>query len=119
MTLAFALLSIALAAFGAALWVHGRSRRRARAIGALLDAADALESRLRDARAQIGAVADPAHDPVREAIQEMLRQRLWLQRHGGEASLAQLARVRGSIDAARDRIDQQLLLIERARAAAR
>ncbi|GAB3383031.1 hypothetical protein [Lysobacter fragariae] len=91
--------------------------RRARAMRELLDAADALEARLRKARAEIEAVAgDHGPDPVGDAMREMLRQRLWLRDHGRDASLAQLAGVRASIDAARARIDAQLIQIERARA---
>ena len=94
-------------------------RRRARAMRELLDAADALEARLRTARAEIAAVAgDQGPDPVGDAMREMLRQRLWLRDHGREASLAQLTEVRTSIDAARGRIDAQLAKIARARAQA-
>lgn len=92
-------------------------RRRARAVKELLDAADALEARLRTARAEIAAVAgEQGPDPVGEAMREMLRQRLWLRDHGREASVAQLAEVRASIDAARGRIEAQLAKIARARA---
>ncbi|WP_460713861.1 hypothetical protein [Lysobacter terrae] len=92
-------------------------RRRARAVRELLDAADALEARLRTARAEIAAVAgEQGPDPVGEAMREMLRQRIWLRDYGREASLAQLAEVRSSIDAARGRIDAQLTRIARARA---
>ena len=92
-------------------------RRRARAVRELLDAADALEARLRTARAEIAAVAgDQGPDPVGDALREMLRQRLWLRDHSREASLAQLAEVRASIDAARARIDAQLAKIAQARA---
>jgi hypothetical protein len=92
-------------------------QRRARAVRELLDAADALESRLRMARAEIAAVAgEQGPDPVGDAMREMLRQRLWLRDHGRDASLTQLAEVRTSIDAARDRIDTQLAKIARARA---
>ena len=77
---------------------------------------DALEDRLRTARSEIEAIAGDEDNPVREAMQEMLRQRLWLQRHGDTASLQQLDTVRTSIDAARDSIEMQLLQIERARA---
>lgn len=95
---------------------HRRSAsRRQRAVSGVLDAADALEERLRTARAEIEAVAGDAKNPVRDAMQEMLRQRLWLQQHGGEATVQQLDSVRESIDDARERIDQQLLQIERAR----
>jgi len=93
-----------------------RAGRRQRALSQVLDAADALEERLRTARSEIEAVAGSDGNPVREAMQEMLRQRLWLQQHGQDASLEQLGQVRDSIDAGRVKIDQQLLKIERARA---
>ena len=100
-----------------ALFRQHAPRRRARAVRDLLDAADALESRLRTARAEIEAVAgEQGPDPVGEAMREMLRQRIWLRDHGREASLEQLAEVRSSIDAARSRIDTQLTRIARARA---
>src|SRR3546814_18206438 len=82
----------------------------------LLDAADGLEARLRDARAEIEAIAGSNDNPVREAMQEMLRQRLWLQQHGDGASLEQLRAVRASIEDARRRIDRHLVPVERARA---
>jgi hypothetical protein len=91
-------------------------KRRQRAMGRLLDAADALEERLRTARAEIEAITGSEDNPVREPLQEMLRQRLWLREYGDTASLQQLDAVRASIDAARLKIDQQLLQIERARA---
>lgn len=93
-----------------------RPLRRQRAVREVLDAADALEARLRAARAEIEAVAgDEGRDPVGEAMREMLRQRLWLRDHGRRASLSQLGEVRASIDAARGRIEQQLTQIEQAR----
>ena len=116
--LALSVLVVALAAALAAWW-RQRSGRRNRSMARLLDAADALEDRLRTARSEIEAIAGDEHNPVREAMQEMLRQRLWLQQHGQTASLDQLDSVRSSIDAARDRIDVQLLQIQRARGAAR
>ena len=82
-------------------WVVSRRRaeaRRQQAVSGVLDAADALEARLRTARAEIEAVAGDDENPVRDAMQEMLRQRLWLQQHGGQASLQQLDTVRESID---------------------
>ena len=91
--------------------------RHQRAVSEVLDAADALEARLRAARAEIEAVAgDDQPDPVGAAMREMLRQRLWLQEHGVNASVSELRSVRDSIDAARQRIDHQLARIERARA---
>ncbi|BAV98766.1 conserved hypothetical protein [Lysobacter enzymogenes] len=93
-----------------------RPLRRQRAVREVLDAADALEARLRTARAEIEAVAgDEGRDPVGDAMREMLRQRLWLRDHGRQASLNQLGEVRASIDAARGRIEQQLVQIEQAR----
>lgn len=101
----------------AVLFRQNAPRRRARAVRELLDAADALEARLRTARAEIEAVSgEQGTDPVGEAMREMLRQRLWLRDHGREASLEQLAEVRTSIDAARGRIETQLAKIAQARA---
>ncbi len=82
----------------------------------LLDSADALEARLRAARAEITAIAgelDP--DPVADAMREMLRQRLWLREQGPQAKLAELHRVRATIDQARDRIEGQLDRVNEAR----
>lgn len=100
--------------------VRKRARRLSphqRALRDVLDAADALEDRLRTARAEIEAVAGESNDdPVGEALREMLRQRLWLRDYGANASPHQLAGVREAIDAARSRIDHQLARIEEARA---
>jgi hypothetical protein len=113
--IALSVLVVAVAA-GLAAWLRRRGGQRNRAMAQLLDAADALEDRLRTARSEIEAIAGDDHNPVREAMQEMLRQRLWLQQHGQSASLEQLHSVRASIEAARSSIDAQLLQIERARA---
>ncbi|GAB6197310.1 hypothetical protein [Lysobacter xanthus] len=87
-----------------------------RAVLDVLDAADALEDRLRIARAEIEAVAgDHGPNPVGDAMREMLRQRLWLRDHGRSATPQQLAEVRDAIHAARERIDDQLVRIEEAR----
>ena len=113
-------LLILLAAVLVALFIFLARRRagrgRQREVAALLDSADALEARLRIARAEIEAVAGDEDNPVQEALREMLRQRLWLQQHGQAASLEELRTVRASIDAARGRIETQLDRIERARA---
>jgi hypothetical protein len=96
-----------------------RPSRHQRAVRDVLDAADALEDRLRTARDEIQAVAgERDQDPVRDAMREMLRQRLWLRDHGRNATVAELTEVRASIDAARDRIDDQLVRIAQARAPA-
>jgi len=112
-----ALLVVLVATAVAVLLARRLGGRHQRAMGDVLDAADALEARLRVARAEIEAVAgDDQADPVGAALKEMLRQRLWLQEHGAGASVAELQSVRDSIDAARQRIEHQLVRIERARA---
>lgn len=84
-------------ATAAAWWWHQAFQRRQQAMREVLDAADALERRLRAARAQAGAQAGAEHDPVREPLQEMLRHRLWLQQHGRSARLQQLQQVRDAM----------------------
>lgn len=109
---------IAVAALVLAWRVRGRGASRQRALTRLLDAADALEARLRTAKAEIEAITGDEDDTVRAALQEMLRQRLWLQQHGATASTRTLDEIRVSIEQARVRIDQQLTLVERARISA-
>lgn len=116
MSIPAALLLVVAAAAILALLLRQRGGRRQQAMARLLDAADALEERLRTARAEIEAIAGSDDNSIRQALQEMLRQRLWLQQYGATASLEQLDAVRDSIDAARQQIDLQLLQIERARA---
>ena len=93
-----------------------RETPRQRAMIRLLDAADALEARLRTAKAEIEAITGDEDETIRTALQEMLRQRLWLQQHGDTASVQTLDGIRVSIEQARRRIDQQLVLVERASA---
>lgn len=117
MNVVYLSVAVVLACLSITWGVRRRDARRARAVRELLDAADALEARLRTARGEIEAIAGDGGDgPIREALKEMLRQRLWLREHGGRASLGDLARVRESIDAARARIDQQLARLDHARA---
>ena len=103
-------------------WLAFRRHRRTRhqrEMLHLLDAADALEAKLRTARSEITAVAgDQNGDPVQDAMREMLRQRLWLREHGGDASIGELRQVRGSIEEARRRIDHQLERVREARVSA-
>jgi len=109
------LLLALLALGGIVLVLHLRARRRRRALAGVLDAADAFESRLRLARAQLGTLAG---DPVRDALQEMLRQRLWLQQHGARAGIDALDAMRDSIAHAQARVDRQLAEVAMARAGA-
>lgn len=99
----------------AAIWRLYRRDPRERAMSEVLDAADALESRLRTARSEIEAITGGEDDTVRTALQEMLRQRLWLQQHGQTAPIGKLREMRSSLDQARARIDQQLALVAQAR----
>ena len=118
MKLLLPLLLVALAA--TVLWLGWRVRQRAgsrqRAIRDLLDAADALEARLRTARDEIEAIAGNHENPVRGAMQDLLRQRLWLQENAQTAELAQLEAVRRSLDSARATLEQQLQRVSQARA---
>lgn len=113
------LLIVAVVAAALAFLVYRRSRRLSphqQAVRDVLDAADALEERLRTARAELEAVAgEGATGAIADALKEMLRQRLWLRDHGAGATAQQLLDVRAAIDAARAKIDRQLDLIERAR----
>ncbi|MEO5963594.1 MAG: hypothetical protein ABIO75_08170 [Thermomonas sp.] len=95
--------------------LRSTNRSRYRAIRELLDAADALETRLRDAREEIEAIAGDQTDPVRSAMQEILRQRLWLQEHANDASLEHLQAVRDSLEAARVKLEGQLRRVDAAR----
>ena len=106
---------VAIVALGLAWRISRRETPRQRAMVRLLDAADALEARLRTAKAEIEAITGDEDETVRTALQEMLRQRLWLQQHGQTASVQTLDGIRVSIEQARVRIDQQLVLVERAR----
>ncbi len=108
-------LAVVVVALAAGVWVLMRGARHRRSLTQLLDAADVFESRLRAARSQIEALTGEEDASVRTALQEMLRQRLWLRQHGADASSRQLDELRASMEAARQRIDQQLVLIERAR----
>lgn len=111
------LLAVIVAAIAWRAWrIRGRSRGRQRAIRGVLDAADVLEARLRAARDELEAVAGDQQNPVRGAMQEILRQRLWLQENAATAELAKLDAVRESLDAARASLDQQLHRVSQARA---
>ena len=118
MKIASLLILAVLAAGG--LWLALRQRRdslhRQRVISQLLDAADALEARLRAVRSEIEAIAGDHVNPVRAAMQDLLQQRLWLQDNAQQASLAQLEEVRQTMDNARASLELQLQRVERARA---
>src|SRR5690606_17548563 len=69
----FVVLILAVLVLVSVAWYRLRGRRQ-REMHLLLDSADALEARLRTARAEIEAVAGEAEaDPIHEAMREMLR----------------------------------------------
>lgn len=115
MKLALFFLLVAAVAVVAAVLGRRKSGARQRAVGRLLDAADRLETRLRAARSELEAVTGD-DSATRDALQEMLRQRLWLQQHGAAASLEQIDEVRRSMEDAGARLEQQLSRIRDARA---
>lgn len=115
----FALPVLLAATLATVLWLAWRARQRGqvrqRAIRGVLDAADALEARLRVARDELEAVAGDHQNPVRGAMQEILRQRLWLQENAASADLAQLDAVRRTLESALASLEQQLRRVSQAR----
>lgn len=89
-----------------------RAKRRAagrrQAFADVLDAADALEAQLRTARARLQPGATDASDAIHAALQDMLRQRLWLQQHGAAASTHTLRQVHTAIVQAGREVDAPL-----------
>lgn len=90
-----------------AAWLAWRESARRRALHALMDAADALEGRLREARSRLGQRPGQP-DPVQAALGELLQHRLWLRDHGAGASLRRLADVRAGIEGATRDLEAQL-----------
>jgi uncharacterized coiled-coil protein SlyX len=98
------------------LWRRERGwRQRERAIRALLDGADALETQLQDCRQrmqrlrgmltilpeEMSADADTALSAdakVQAALRDLLAHRLWIKQHAVDASLQQLAAARSALD---------------------
>ena len=113
------LLIVAVVAAALAIAIYRRSRRvspHQQAVRDVLDAADALEDRLRTARAELEAIAgEGGTGAIADALKEMLRQRLWIRDYSAGATPQQLLDVRAALDAARTKIDDQLAMIERAR----
>lgn len=104
-------LAAALATVLVAAWLRWREAARRRALHGLMDAADALEGRLREARAHLGTRPGAA-DPVQAAMSDLLQHRLWLRDHGAAASLRRLASVRAGIEDATRDLEAQLRRVE-------
>lgn len=125
-----ALVLLALTA-AAALWLRQRALRRQRALGRLLDGADAMENLLHRTRErmdamrnvvdrvpdEVGAVARASLDSeqrIQDALRDVLEHRLWIQRHGPHASPRELDAACAAMDRARERITAELDRLERA-----
>lgn len=109
-----------------------RLRRRERAIGAFLDAADALERDLHECRDRLrqmqtwlqtlphadtteaSASLDIEH-LTQNALRQLLQDRLWLKNHATTAPLAELEAARQKLDRARANLAEQMRRLESAR----
>jgi uncharacterized protein YukE len=108
------------------LWLHDRGNRgRENAIRALLDGADALESRLQECRErmqhlrdmlvvlpeELSAGADnalQADTKVQAALKDLLAHRLWIQQHAVTASPRELAQAQKALNQSGATLQAQL-----------
>lgn len=108
------------------LWLRERGvRGRENAIRALLDGADALESRLQECRErmlhlrdmlivlpdEMSARADSAlqaDTKVQAALRDLLAHRLWIQQHAGSASLRELGQAQQALEQSGATLQAQL-----------
>ncbi len=108
------------------LWLRDRGERgRHNAIRALLDGADALESRLQECRErmqhlrdmlvvlpeEMSARADSAlraDAKVQAALKDLLAHRLWIQQHAATASPRELAQAQQALDQSGTTLQAQL-----------
>src|SRR5215469_6699227 len=109
-----------------ALWLRDRGlRRHQTAIRALLDGADALETRLQECRERMQHLRDmltvlpeemsaranaalSADAKVQAALKDLLAHRLWIQQHAGNASLRELADAQRALDQSGATLQAQL-----------
>jgi hypothetical protein len=115
---------LVLAVFG--LWLRDRGERgRQNAIRALLDGADALESRLQQCRERMQHLRDmlvvlpeemsaradtalQADAKVQAALKDLLAHRLWIQQHAATASARELAQAQRALDQSGATLQAQL-----------
>jgi len=108
------------------LWLRDRGERgRQDAIRALLDGADALESRLQECRERMQHLRDmlvvlpeemsaradsalQADAKVQAALKDLLAHRLWIQQHAATASPRELAQARQALDQSGATLQAQL-----------
>ncbi|MBS7457636.1 hypothetical protein [Coralloluteibacterium stylophorae] len=111
-----------------------RAQRRQRTLARLLDGADEVERLLYRTRRRmsdvggvlgrvpedIGASARASLDSegaIQDALRDVLQHRLWIDRHGADASQDELDAACAAMDRARERIDGELRRLEGAAAA--
>ncbi len=113
-------------------WIVIRMRRTERKLYRLLDLADELEKLLDQTQKQMNHlqtiigrrvpsdIAEAAHAslenviPIREAKRDVLQHRLWIQKHGINASLAELDSACQALERAKEKIAVQLGRLEKA-----
>ena len=101
-----ALLACAIAGF----WLsRRRQQRRWGLLREVMDSADALEMQITRTRRLLDGVASAgnADAALRDALHDLLRQRMWLQQHGMDAGISELETVRQRLDAGRRKLDLQ------------
>ncbi len=107
----FPIAILAVIALAVAIFVAQRRRQHQRwsLLREVMDSADALEMQLTRVRRQLDGVASAsqADAALRDALHDLLRQRMWLQQHGMNARIAELEAVRSRLDAGRQRLDAQ------------
>ena len=132
MPTALIVLSLSLVVLAASVfWWRSRLLRREHTLFRLLDLADEVERLLDRSQtrmaamqsvvgrvpADIGAVAQASLEsslPVKQAKRDVLEHRLWIQRYGGSASLAELDSAKLAMERVRDRLAGQLNQLEEA-----
>ncbi len=114
-----------------AVYLRHRSVRRERSMRRLLDQADALEALLHRTRERMGEmrevvrrvpadIAEQAHasldteTQVQQGLRNVLEHRLWISRHGMQATQKELDAACAAMDRAHDTIARQLSLLESA-----
>jgi hypothetical protein len=120
---------VALAIAAPFLWLYRVRRVRQRTLTRMLDLADEVEQLLNRSQERMTALrplvqrvpADIAGQaqaslesslPIREAKRDVLQHRLWIQKHGDNASQKELDQACAALDRVRERLDGQLVELE-------
>lgn len=104
-------MAVAAIAIGGFVIARRRQRQRWSLLHEVMDSADALELQLTRVRRQLDGIASAGHADaaLRDALHDLLRQRMWLQQHGMRAGIAELEAVRSRLEAGRRQLDAQTL----------